>query len=634
MADASDPTADSVRALVVSETEAGARGLAEGLATQERLVVEPVASDEVLNTIDAQRVDCVVSDHSRIMGDDVSIEERLREQTDIVYVPVVDFNDWDHTGKRLADETTVPLPKPPSGQLAVLGNCIQTIALHRSSATLKRRALQAFLWELTDELVDAPTQDAIVKRVCERLAGSDHFDGAWICDRQPDPEIRAIAGLEYDRVEQLHDTLEADTGAPWIRAADDRNGHVYAPDDGEHDRKDGRQVDIALASAPLLHRRIVYGVLNVARERPGSRADLSAALAPLTSFGRTVGQALATAEMQTQGETVQQAIEQADPAIAILAEDGTIEYVNAAFESVYGYPKSEAIGSSAELLVPEDIDPTTLLSQVREDSPWREEIVQYGKHDRRFYADLSVAAVPVEGGTRQKYAAVASDITSLKEREQRLEVLNRILRHNLRNDMNVIMGCAKLIADESISDPDSVAADIYDVASDLVAMSEKVRKAASALDQTNEQEEIVLVDLLDRVVEDLTTQYPTGTVDVDVPTEIVIDSNRRQLELVLSNLVENGLEHGGENPTVEISLSRQGTRDETVCLSIRDDGPGIPDHELDPLEKGEETPLEHGSGFGLWLVDAAVTTLGGELSFVTDEGGTTVRVDIPGLIEE
>lgn len=632
MADASDPTAEPVRVLVVSATEADARDLADSLATQEGIVVASVTSEEVPNTVSPQQVDCIVSDHSQSLDADSSIDERLRERTDIVHVRFIDDVDREPTGKWPSDGTTVPLSKPPSDQLEVLGACIRTIALQRSSATL-RHALQAFLWELTDELMDAPTQDAIVERICERLAHSDHFEGAWICDRQPDSEILAIAGLDSDRVAELNERFGPDTDAPWVCTADERTGHVYPPAGGDQGRTDGRQVDIALASVPLLHRHIVYGVLTVVQEPPDSRRDLTAALAPLTSFGRTVGQALAIAEMQTQGETVQQAIEQADPAMAILAGDGTIEYVNAAFESVYGYPKSEAIGSSAELLVPEDTDSATLLSQVQEGSPWREEVVKYDKHGRRFYADLSVAAVPVEGGTRQKYAVVASDITELKEREQRLLVLNRVLRHNLRNDMNAIIGRAQLIANESIADPESVATDIVDVGSNLVSIGEKVRRAAKALDRTADQHEIVLVDLLNQVAEDLTEQYPSGTVDVDVPPNAVIESNRQQLELVVFNLVENGLEHGGNDPTVEISLSREGTRDAAVRLTIRDDGPGIPAHELDALETGDETPLEHGSGLGLWLVDAAVTTLGGELSFETDENGTTVRVDVPGLRE-
>lgn len=126
-------------------------------------------------------------------------------------------------------------------------------------------------------------------------------------------------------------------------------------------------------------------------------------------------------------------------------------------------------------------------------------------------------------------------------------------------------------------------------------------------------------------------QFPDGTISLDIPGDIVVESSWRQLELVFSQLVENGLEHSGEQPTVEISVAEKNTYEGMTSVLIQDDGPGIPQYELEVFEKGEETALEHGSGLGLWLVDAAITTLGGDLSIVTDDDGTVVRVDIPGV---
>lgn len=63
---------------------------------------------------------------------------------------------------------------------------------------------------------------------------------------------------------------------------------------------------------------------------------------------------------------------------------------------------------------------------------------------------------------------------------------------------------------------------------------------------------------------------------------------------------------------------------------IVDNGPGLPDSEREVLEAGEETPLTHGSGIGLWLVYWTVTYAGGEVT-IEDRSprGTRVTVTLP-----
>lgn len=622
MGDSSAGNPPTGQVLVVAQSSDVANTLADGVATHAAIEAETASLDTALRTVNARSVDCVVVDRTSGL-DDADLRDRVHDHPDVLYVPLVDDVDRDTEPAAAATPPAPPLPKPPTNRLDVLGAHIAARLREPTPGTAD--TLQRVLWELTDELMAAPTREAIVELTCEALAGSDHFRGAWVEERPPETGVWTAAGVPADRIREIRTAFDAaDRDPPWTRAVRTRTGHRYP----EPDADPAVAIDHALVSVPLLHRGIVYGVLSTVRREPDDRA-VTGVRDALVGFGKIAGQALAMTEMQTQGETVQQAIEQADPAIAILDEDGTVEYVNAAFETVYGYPKSETIGASVDLLLPSEVDSTALLSEVGEGTHWREEIVKYGKGGRRFHADLSVASVPVAGGTRQKYVAVASDITALKERGQRLEVLNRVLRHNLRNDMDSIIGRAELIASADSEDPTGDAARIIETASDLVGMGEKVRRAVTALDESAEQTDIALAELLERVASDFADAYPAGDVIVDVPPDVVVESNWRQLELAVSNLVENGLEHGGSNPTVEILLADTDANDETISIAVRDDGPGIPTHELRVLEAGEETALEHGSGIGLWLVHAAATTIGGDLSFDTGGDGTTVTIDIP-----
>jgi len=65
-------------------------------------------------------------------------------------------------------------------------------------------------------------------------------------------------------------------------------------------------------------------------------------------------------------------------------------------------------------------------------------------------------------------------------------------------------------------------------------------------------------------------------------------------------------------------------------LTVEDDGPGVPSHEVSAVESGRETALEHGSGLGLWVVGWAADAIGADVDYADrDPRGTTVTVTIP-----
>jgi len=80
---------------------------------------------------------------------------------------------------------------------------------------------------------------------------------------------------------------------------------------------------------------------------------------------------------------------------------------------------------------------------------------------------------------------------------------------------------------------------------------------------------------------------------------------------------------GGEGEGDAIDNSR-------FVLTVEDDGPGIPDHEIEAVESGRETALEHGSGLGLWVVEWGAAAIGADVDYADREPrGTRVTVSIP-----
>ncbi len=242
--------------------------------------------------------------------------------------------------------------------------------------------------------------------------------------------------------------------------------------------------------------------------------------------------------------------------------------------------------------------------------------------DRRREYKIGQTELTDGGGSRLGYTVVFQDITDEIRRERRLEVLNRFLRHNVRNESVVIQARAELLSESLSGQEADHAATIERAVDRLVDSGDKARTLAEADTDSEDFEAVEVRRLVDGIVDSLAEEYDR-TVTVTLPEDFTVRSQPVMLEVIVTNLVENALQHAGGAVTVS-----GGVDGEVFTLSVADDGPGIPEHELDVLDRGQETPLDHGSGIGLWLVRWATTTLSGTLDFDTSDG-TTVTVRVP-----
>ena len=226
------------------------------------------------------------------------------------------------------------------------------------------------------------------------------------------------------------------------------------------------------------------------------------------------------------------------------------------------------------------------------------------------------------------YTVSFADVTERELRRQRLEVLNRVLRHNLRNDMTVVVGNADLLG-ERVADDDRALADaISRRGRALQRLGEKARDAEA---DDAAPRELAVANLYGDLVRRRRESYPDGTVAASAPDDLTVTARAAVLERVLWNLVENALEHG-DDPTVRIAATEA---DGGVELVVADDGPGIPTSELESIRSGTETDLAHGSGLGLWVVRWGTRVLGADLAFDDREPtGTAVTVTLPRAEEQ
>jgi signal transduction histidine kinase len=201
------------------------------------------------------------------------------------------------------------------------------------------------------------------------------------------------------------------------------------------------------------------------------------------------------------------------------------------------------------------------------------------------------------------------EVTERELRKERLAVLNRVLRHNLRNQLDVVNAHLEAIEDDH--------ADAATETTDRIArMSDRARTIDGLLSETRETVAIDVASL----VRDSVAGYDSP-ITVQAPDSLVIRTDRVALNAAVESAVDNAVTHA-TNVTVSVQSTPNGCE-----IRVVDDGPGIPESELSALETGAETPLQHGTGLGLWQLTWATRTLGGDVSFDTSDG-TTVTITV------
>lgn len=222
------------------------------------------------------------------------------------------------------------------------------------------------------------------------------------------------------------------------------------------------------------------------------------------------------------------------------------------------------------------------------------------------------------------------DVTEREIQRQRLEVLNRVVRHNLRNRASVIEANTEVVAGEL--DDDELAAHLAtatDAVDELLDLGAKAKTIEELLGREDRRQERIEVDaFLAEVAAECDSRWPGAEVRAVDGVDVAVESDPAVLAFALDNLVENAVEHASEPPTVELA-ARTADGQYPTTIEVTDDGPEIPERERAVIEDGTETPLRHGSGIGLWVTNWAVKDLGGDLAFGEREDGGTVEVRLP-----
>ncbi|MFC5135440.1 MULTISPECIES: PAS domain-containing protein [Haloferacaceae] len=330
-----------------------------------------------------------------------------------------------------------------------------------------------------------------------------------------------------------------------------------------------------------------------------------------------------------------------DPAIEVIhrGDDTIVRAINPAFAERFGYDESAIRGEPVTTLDLryDPLDESAIRGEPSLDRRVREEGFVTDEVRRRTVdgpREFLFRGFTYETPEGTHAFGIYTDITERKHRERYLTIVNRILRHNLRNELNVVFGFASEIqgmtGDDRVRD---YAARIEATAERLVALGDGAREIKEIVDEGVESDpEPVSVAPVARTVADRwRDDRPEARIDVAVPPSIAVRADDR-FERVLDHLVENAIVHAGSG-SPRVSIAAEPDPDGAgVTVTVSDDGPGIPEAIREVVAGDTEvTQLRHNSGLGLWIVAWVVESYGGTVRFGPgiDGAGTAVHLRLP-----
>jgi two-component system cell cycle sensor histidine kinase/response regulator CckA len=361
------------------------------------------------------------------------------------------------------------------------------------------------------------------------------------------------------------------------------------------------------------------------------------------------------------------AVEQAAESILITEPDGTIVYVNPAFEQVSGFLKSEVIGNNPRILksgIHDDGFYSAMWQNLQRGEVWSGHITNRRKDGSLVEEQMVISPVRDAGGRVVNYVAVKRDMTHEVEIERRLrqsqkmESLGQLaggIAHDFNNVLGVIQGGLALLKTR-LTDPalaryvdigESAVNRGADVAKRLLTFSREGQVALRPLALADVVGELtkVLEHSIERTI-DIVTEIPRN-----LP---IIQGDPGQLYQMLLNLCLNArdaiLESQPVAGTGRITISARTVGGDIVrrifksasaplyvCISMSDTGIGMKEDIRSRVFEPFFTtkPTGKGTGLGLSVVYGIVQSHNGMIDVESvPRGGTTFRIYLQAYPEE
>lgn len=240
------------------------------------------------------------------------------------------------------------------------------------------------------------------------------------------------------------------------------------------------------------------------------------------------------------------------------------------------------------------------------------------------------------GLAQRELAVMQEELRAALRQQSRLAALGAAvakINHDLRNSL----ATAVLVSDRlaTIDDPDvkRVLPRLYNAIDRAVELCRQTLQYASDAEPVSRPEDLLLAEVVREAARSFQEEdaEPAGEWIVEMPGDLGVHGDRRQLLRVFANLARNAFEAGAEHVTVR--AARDGER---IRVEVVDDGPGLPQPARDKLfQPFAGSSRQGGTGLGLVIVRDVVKAHGGDIELAeSGETGTIFRFTLPPSVQE
>jgi PAS domain S-box-containing protein len=500
--------------------------------------------------------------------------------------------------------------------------------IHSEQALRESRRLIERLHDAATEVAAADTEQAVLDRAIDAAEEVLAFHQCAISLREGEMLVPAIESSESptDGTQVMHIS-------EGVKGKTARTGESFRVDEiGEGDETNPTRAEYRSGiSIPVGDLAVFQAVETEPNAFDADDVHLAELL--MAHVAVSLERVQAESELRAQRDRLGALFENV-PGAAVSYEmiDGepVVRRVNSGFERTFGYAEATVVDEPLdEFIVPTDAEAEAERYNTRLEHGERVQAeVERQTADGLRYFLLQV--IPLEiGEENSRGYVIYTDVTEQREREaalrrqnERLDQFASVVSHDLRNPLNVASGYLDLAREtgsaEQFDRVERALERMDELVADLLTLAREGR-------DVGETEPVAL----DRVAREAWGNVASAGVTLSVETTRTIEADRDRLVELLENLFRNTVEHArGENPAaadaedvLTVTISNLSERDEWRGFVVADDGVGI-DPSINPFEMGTTTS-EHGTGFGLAIVESIAEAHGWSVSSTDREGGGT-----------